>query len=476
MFQGHRTLAACRCSMSSLWRDLRGYGGLSHYLDLGHCVSHGQQRKAHTISHQVPFAQRDRSLKRRSDIFQRPTGLNRKENFLASPTTPAQSPKSERNPKFAHWRQEVKGSKTPEELLSHLFDAFDASQVDCSVISACMQTCGDQYWWSTLLQVHDLQKANAIKLGTVGSMIFLNALRKCCKTGRTPAKDLLLRREQALALGKQICQELSRPKTKPDYLKTLGCVYALCAAIGPKALPWAMDFQEQMRLQGWTSITRLEFGPFLALLEQDGQTKKVDELLQKEPRFFDEVLLGELVNVAGTRYDWKRVEHLWVKSQTDRHFQPNELCYRARCKAHMLCGRPTACLRVLDEMRSAGFNMKAARTAAMELQALIIICHSGLSKPHLHRLSTVSREGFDFSAAAARMRSEIKQLKEVAQQLMTKPSSLVFPDLLVDLNCKQGKMGNWPNHKAGSKYLKDQDAWAPMYIAHARVIMLNRIE
>ena len=54
-----------------------------------------------------------------------------------------------------------------------------------------------------------------------------------------------------------------------------------------------MDFQEQMRLQGWTSITRLEFGPFLALLEQDGQTKKVDELLQKEPRFFDEVLLGE---------------------------------------------------------------------------------------------------------------------------------------------------------------------------------------
>ena len=147
-----------------------------------------------------------------------------------------------------------------------------------------------------------------------------------------------------------------------------------------------------------------------------------------------------------------------MKSQTDRHFQPNELCYRARCKAHMLCGRPTACLRVLDEMRSAGFNMKAARTAAMELQALIIICHSGLSKPHLHRLSTVSREGFDFSAAAARMRSEIKQLKEVAQQLMTKPSSLVFPDLLVDLNCKQGKMGNWPNHKAGSKYLKDQDA------------------
>ena len=452
MFQGHRTLAACRCSMSSLWRDLEGYGGLSCRLDLG-------QRKAHTKPHQVPFAQRERLLKRRSDTFLRPTGLETKDNFLAAPTTPAQSLESERNPEFAHWRREVKGSKTPEELLSHLIGAFDASQVDCSVIGACMQTCGHKYWWSTLLQVHDLQKANAIKLGRVGSRIFLNALRQCCKTRRTPAKDLLLRQEQALALGKQICQEWSWPKTEQEYLLMLGCVYALCAAIGPKALPWAMDFQEQMRLKGWrTSLTCVELGPFLSLLEQDGQTKKVDKLLQKGKRFFDEVLLGELVNVAGTRYDWKRVEHLWVKFQTDLHVKPHELAYRARCKAHMLCGRPTACLRVLDEMRSAGFNMKAPRTAEMELQALIIIYHSGLSKPHLDRLCKVCWERFDFSEASAIMRSEIKQLKEVAQQLMTKPSSLVFPDLLVEWNCKQGKMANWHHHKAGSKYLKDQDA------------------
>ena len=406
----------------------------------------------------MPFAQRQRSLKRRSDIFQGATGLNRKEYFLAAPTTPAQIPKSERNPKFAHWRREVKESKTPKELLSLLFGAFDASQVDCSVIGACMQTCGNKYWWSTLLQVHDLQKANAIKLNRVTSRIFLNALRKCCKTGPTPATDLLVRQEQALALGKQICQELSWPKTEQEYLLTSGHVYALCAAIGPKALPWAMDFQEQMRLQGWTSLTCVELGPFLSLLEQDGQTKKVDKMLQKGKRFFDEVLLCELVNVAGTRYDWKRVEHLWVKFQTDLHVKPHELAYRARCKAHMLCGRPTACLKVLDEMRSAGFNMKVARTAEMELQALIIIYHSGLSQPHLDRLSKVSQEKLDFSEASASLRSKIKQLKEVAQQLMTKPSSLVLPDLLVKLHCKQGKMANWRNHKAGSNYLKDQDA------------------
>lgn len=456
MFQGHRTLAACRCSMSSLWRGLGGYEG--RYLDLFHSISLGQRRKAHTKPHHVPFAQRERSLNRPSDTFLRPTGLKTKDHFLAVPTTPAQIPKSERNPQFAHWRREVKESKTAEELMRHLFEAFDASQVDCSVIGACMQTCGDNYWWSTLLQVHDLQKANAIKLNRATSNIFLNALRKCCKTGPTPAKDLLLRHEQALALGKQICQELSRPKIKQEYLLMSGHVYALCAAIGPKALPWAMDFQEQMRLQGWTSLTCIELGPFLSLLEQDGQEKKVDEILQKARGVANEVLLGDLINVAGTRYDWKRVERLWVQFQTDLHVKPNELCYRARCKAHMLCGRPTACWRVLDEMRSAGFNMKAARTAEMELQASIIIYHSGLSKPHLHRLSKVSREKLDFSEAAASLRSKMKRLKGVAQQLMTKPSSLVFPDLLVELNCKQGKMANWRKHKAGSKYLKDQDA------------------
>lgn len=458
MFQGHRTLAACRCSMSSLWRGLGGYGGLSRCLDLGHSISPGQQRKAHTKPHQVPFAQRERSLNRPSDTFLRPTGLKTKDHFLAVPTTPAQIPKSERNPQFAHWRREVKRSKAPEELMSHLFEAFDASQVDCSVIGACMQTCGVNYWWSTLLQVHDLQKANAIKLNGVTSRIFLNALRKCCKTGSTPATDLLSRQEQALVLGKQICHELSRPKTKPDYLKTSGCVYALCAAIGPKALPWAMDFQEQMRLQGWTALTCIELGPFLSLLEQDGQEKKVDECLQKARGVANEVLLGELVNVAGTRYDWKRVEHLWIQFQTDLHVKPNELCYRARCKAHMLCGRPTARLRVLDEMRSAGFNVKVARTAEMELQALIIIYHSGLSKPHLHRLSKVSREKLDFSEVPASLQSNIRRLKEVAQRLMTKPSSLVFPDLLVQVYCKEGKMAHWCHHKAGSKYLKDQDA------------------
>ena len=220
-----------------------------------------------------------------------------------------------------------------------------------------------------------------------------------------------------------------------------------------------MDFQEQMRWQGWTSLTCVELGPFLSLLEQDGQEKKVDEFLQKARGVADEVLLGELVNVAGTRYDWKRVEHLWVQFQTDLHVKPHELAYGARCKAHMLCGRPTACLRVLDEMRSAGFNMKVARTAEMELQALIIIIdHSGLSKPHLDRLSKVYREKLDFSEVPASLRSKIKQLKEVAQRLMTKPSSLVLPDLLVNLNCKQGKMANWRNRKAGSNYLKDQDA------------------
>ena len=181
MFQGHRTLAACRCSMSSLWRGLGGYGGLSRDLDLGHSIPPGQQRKAHTKPHHVPFAQRNRLLNRPSDKFLGPTGLRTKDHFLAAPTTPGKIPQSERNPEFAHWRGKVKGSKTPEELLSHLFEAFDASQVDCSVISACMQTCGNKYWWSTLLQVHDLQKANAIKLDWVGSSIFLTALRKCCR-------------------------------------------------------------------------------------------------------------------------------------------------------------------------------------------------------------------------------------------------------------------------------------------------------
>ena len=442
--------------MSLLWKGLGGYGGLSRCLDSFHSISLGQQRKAHTQPHQVPFALRERKLNRPSDTFLRTTGLRTKDYFLAAPTTPAQIPKAERNPKFAHWRREVKGSKTAEVLMSHLFEAFDASQVDCSVIGACMQTCGYHYWWSTLLQVHDLQKANAIKLNRVTTRIFLNALRLCCKTGPKPAKDLPLRQEQALALGKQICQELSPPKTKHEYLLTSGCVYALCAAIGPKALPWAMDFQEQMRLQGWTSATCVELAPFLSLLEQDGQEKKVDEFLQKARGVANEVLLGELVNVAGTRYDWKRVEDLWLQFQTDLHVKPNGLCYTARCKAHMLCGRPTACLKVLDEMRAAGFN-ETHRIAAIELQALVIIYHSALSKPHLHRLSKVAQEKFDLREVPAPLRIKIKKLKKVAQHLMTKPSSLVFPDLLVHFYCKEGKMANWPNHEAGSKYLKDQD-------------------
>ena len=424
-------------------------------------MSDGGLRKVHTKPRHVPPAQRERSLTRPQESFKSPTGRKQSEQeyFLTLPSKPSKSTVRNPSPQFSRRRAQMTNSKTPAILLRNLYNALHAKEVDGSVIGSAMQVCGYERWWDTFHEVHEVQKINSIGLDGITSTVFLSALSSCLKDTSMSQEEWLRRQKQALKIGKQMWTQMPQPTDEEDFHAMLGSAWKLCAAVGPKALPWAMELLKWSESQEW-SKNIIQFSPFLSLLEQAGQKQKVDKLLrqlhakQMVNSKVNEIVLGELINVAGIAYDYERVEHFWVKFQAEFDVKPNVLCYRARCKAHLLSGRPLAALMVMDDMQNAGFDTSAARTAAMHLQSLLIVCHSGLSRSYLKKESRVIQHDVDLAGVGSVLRKDFEKLIGLANRLLQKPSSVRFRELLVSDHCHQGKMNDWPNYKAGSKYLK----------------------
>ena len=190
----------------------------------------------------------------------------------------------------------------------------------------------------------------------------------------------------------------------------------------------------------------------LSVLEQAGEREKVDERLRHlaaDGLKLNEVMLGTLLDVA-TR-DWMRVESLWSTFCTNFGVQPNKICYTARAKAHLLCGRPRTALRVMQEMQGSKLT---GREAIMYLQAMLIVCHAELTEGSLQQLhallpeARVAMEGADKS-----VRKQLEMLIKLCDS--SSLDSATFPDLLVVSAAKEGVMRDW-RHPAGSNYLSQE--------------------
>lgn len=415
-------------------------------------------RMSHTKSHQVPHAQRERSLNRPSDNFTASTGLKKPSHFLLSPSCPSQSDASYRNPEYGHWRAKLKNAKTPKKLLKLLDAAVSAGQVDSSVLGAAMQTCGSQQWWKPLLRVHAVQEALGVQLHEIYKLIFLNSLACCLKQRKGHEHELRDRKAQAFKLGKQVWESLLPPSTDSDFNSAICSAWKLCVAIGSPAFSWGVDILDWSQTQRF-SQNIISRSTLLAMYEQNGQQEQVNLMLKQtvlqNNLVPNEVMLGQLINVPAESWDWKRVEELWQMLCKDFSVKPNLLCYRARIKAHFLAGRPAFVLTIIDEMEVAGIPQDAWRTAELHLQALMIVYHANLGTCTKGQLESFLRKAIDFDGASLEVRKKTQQLLRLAERLVHDPCSLRFLDLLVHDNCKNGIMNGWLNNRAGKKYLKE---------------------
>ena len=419
-------------------------------------------RHSHSRPHQVPPAQRDRAMMRPAETYTSATGRSRSRTkkklyFTAAPTDPVRDASPQRDPKLSHRRAQMKNCATANSLLKALSEAFDTGEVDASVISAAMQSCGHHRWWETLMQVHDQTVKYNVECDAIQRRIFINAMAACLQRSRCSDVELSARKDLALRLSKQAWRHMSSPSKELDFRCALGAAWRVCAEIGEPALPWAEELLKWCKEQKKYTATVLEYTPLWSLLERCKHQDRVEELLaetvQRRGCLLSEVTLGSLINAAGN--DWKRVERIWHLLVNNYQVQPNMLCFNARSKAHFLAGRPASAARILEGVQVDD----GPRAVAMHLQAQLVVCHAEMTKASKRKLRNclADAETVDTSEDSRQIKSELAQLIELSRKLLGEPSSLCLPDLLVMHFARKGRMGDWPRHKAGSNYLpKDE--------------------
>ncbi|CAE7028482.1 unnamed protein product [Symbiodinium sp. CCMP2592] len=424
-----------------------------------------QLRHSHSRPHQVPFLQRERAMLRPAESYTAATGRSRSKTkeplyFTTTPTDPKRIKSPHRNNKFSHWRAGLKDCGKPADLLQILSDAFAAQEVDGSVISAAIQTCGHQSWWETLMHVHNSAVDHKVKFDAVERTIFINALAACLKGSRCRPSELSTRKDRALSLSKQAWKRMPSPSSELDFHCMIGAAWRVCAEIGDRALPWADEILDWGKTKGY-KITGLQYGPLLLLLESCRRHDRVDNLIdaiyKKHRLSLTEVTLGGLINAVGS--DWKRAEKLWGLLVNKRHVKPNLLCYTARSKVHFVAGRPAAAEKYIRDIGVAGMPMDGPLTVAMHLQPLLILYHSGLAggdKIRLRKCLAVA-ENVDTNEAGRQLALKLKRLVKLSKKLLSDPSSLTLPDLIVFDYTPRCVMYDWPAYEAGSGYLPQEE-------------------
>ena len=233
--------------------------------------------------------------------------------------------------------------------------------------------------------------------------------------------------------------------------------------VGEDSLPWAEQLLSWVKTQKY-SLNVISYTPLLTLLENCKQHSRVNELVDhlacKQKVVLNEVVLGSLVNAACSKHGCRRVEELWDLFVNKLHVKPNLLAYRARCKAHLIAGKPVSAAEVISHMEASGLPTTAARTVKMRLQALLIVCHAEPTKFNKKQLKAclAHAETADVREVGKTVATELRQLIKLARQVLSNPSTLQLPDLLVESFAKHGIMGSWPRHKANSKYLPKEDS------------------
>ena len=466
----HRVLTGCRiwcallrhCEMPRF--EMHGKQLLLNHQRWPSMSLFHQKRGPHTQPHQVKLGMRNRAVNRPAQSFESLTGRRQgqQQNFLTSPSSLESSSSWERNPKFTPWREKLKASKRPKELMLHLHQACKKSQVDSSVFGAAMQTCKARNWWETLLEVHDLRcQNNNLKMGFTESNIFIDALSSCLKNLKSKYDSeatLTAKQRKALTLAKQTWRNLPPPVNETNVHAAQGSAWKLCLAIGPLAFQWGMEVLAWSKKRGY-SKNIISHTALLSLLEQNGRQQTVDEMLWEavsvDKLTLNEVVLGSLINVAGAVHDWRRVENLWNMFISNFGVTPRFIQFTARAKAHLLSGRPAFASQIFDEMESAGERFDEARTIADRLQARLILCHADPTKSKLRKLFKLIGKSH-VAEGNASDRRELQQLVRLAKQLREDPSSLSFHDILVRHQARYGTMKNWPRYQAGSKYIKEE--------------------
>jgi len=267
------------------------------------------------------------------------------------------------------------------------------------------------------------------------------------------------RKLKGLQLGKQIWQGMSPSEaTDYDYNTALSSALSLCGAVGEAALPWASElFELRTHIQKDVFV----YTTLLSLYEQTGHHLKVEELLKEmasKSQPPNVVTLGELMNAAGS--DWKRAEQIWNHLVDELNVTPNVICYVAHAKVSILAGRPFGAMMILDTMWNEGLGDDNNNAAVVYLQALLIACHSDVSR-FSARLSSYLEEahgaiGPSMKNAGQQMKRQWSQMTSLGHSLLSCPMTVKFRDLLVYENAKQGEMKNWKDHLANSKYLIEE--------------------
>ena len=413
-------------------------------------------RRSNARPQHVPGNKHAREIQRPQDSFYSRTGRKGHDELhvLLPPVGSADVQDAVRN-----WHSRLKKAKTPDDLLQILNLALGRAELDGSVIRASLQKCGHGRWWHALLEVDRVQLEASVELRVVERSIFLNALASCLKDASLSESTRRIRKDEALQKGMRIWQGMPESTSEVEFNCALGSAWNLCASAGgDTACEWAIELHEWSCSQPFKKNI-VTYTSFLTLLESCGCQERVNDLLQQivqeDKLSLNEVVLGSLVNAAGSAFDWQRVDRLWGMLTTTG-VRPNVICYTALAKAHMLSGRPEAAAESLDAMRAAGVGANDAQAALCYLQALVICCHSAPTPSNFARLKQCLKWGDStMSGGSRQIQQDWERLAAVAERLVHDPASLQFHELLVQLNAKRnGKMKDWPNHEAGSGYLQ----------------------
>ncbi|CAE7196208.1 unnamed protein product, partial [Symbiodinium necroappetens] len=168
---------------------------------------------------------------------------------------------------------------------------------------------------------------------------------------------------------------------------------------------------------------------------------------------------GELLR--GMLLNWRRADFIWDKLVSNLAVEPNHICYVAYAKAHLLAAGPTVAVRILDRMRKAGLGSGNGQASVLQLQCLLLLCHSSPTESHLSDLATFleGSAGLNVTGSGRLLESEWRQLRNSATQLSSEPSSLTLHQLLVLYHVKRRSlMTTWPDYAAGLEYLSSQSS------------------
>ena len=411
----------------------------------------------------MAFSKRGRLKQRPAEDVNAFTGHTRAkqgEQFLLAPLVqPERTPKSVRDPKLGSLRADLKDAEAPGHLIQCLADARESGEVDASILTSAMQRCGYSLWWQALLEVRGMQLGQGVRLDAIGCQVFMHALALCLKEWRVPKHAISRRKKQALELGKEVWSEVPRPLDAFQLGLVLSSAWNLCAAVGgEEAVEWASGLEEWSRSES-VKYQIMQFTPLLSLYEASGQTKRVDQLIHQVVHAhglaLNAVLLGSLINAAGMLYCSERGDYLWHLFTQEHDVRPNEICYVAHAKAHILSGHPASATKIIEEMYRTGVGRESRHAVVAYVQALLIVCHSTPTQGNLLKLKEYMRKWgrVEISEAGQQMQAQWKGLREQVYKLLRQSHPLKLADLLVYHNAKNGRMKDWPNYEAGTMYL-----------------------